>query len=81
MDKVNQITIPTALKAIRLNCLECMGGSAKEVATCPSLKCNLFPFRFGTNPRIAPVSEEKKEKLVVALQKARAKKALKGSGL
>jgi len=33
------------LKAIRLNCLDCSGGSANEVKLCPVVDCQLFPFR------------------------------------
>jgi len=38
------------LKAIRLNCLECSGGSSAEVKLCVIPKCPLYPFRFGKNP-------------------------------
>ena len=38
------------LKAIRKNCLECMGGSYEGVAACTSPKCNLFAFRSGHLP-------------------------------
>lgn len=40
----------TPLKDIRQNCLDCMNGNANEVKLCPSVKCPLFPFRFGKNP-------------------------------
>jgi hypothetical protein len=38
------------LKAIRAKCLECCGGSPKEVRLCPDVACALHPFRTGTNP-------------------------------
>jgi hypothetical protein len=38
------------LRAIRLNCLECMGFSAFEVKRCTSPLCSLYPYRLGTNP-------------------------------
>ncbi len=38
------------LSCIRLFCLECMGGSAKEVAVCSAPKCPLYPLRFGKRP-------------------------------
>ena len=41
-------TLP--LKAIRLFCLECCGGSSNEVKLCSAQKCALYPFRFGKNP-------------------------------
>jgi len=37
----------TPLKAIRRQCLSCMGGSFKLVADCPGLECSLYPYRFG----------------------------------
>ena len=40
----------TPLKAIRAKCLECSGGSPKEVRFCPAEDCSLFPFRLGKNP-------------------------------
>lgn len=49
------------LKAVRLKCLECMGGSSMEVRQCPSVDCELWPFRFGRNPWRAERSERQKE--------------------
>lgn len=37
------------LASIRLNCLECSGGSALETAACVSERCSLWPFRLGRN--------------------------------
>ena len=71
-------SIPTPIKAIRLHCLECMGNSYLEVEKCSRPKCPLWSYRLGTNPRIQPMSDAKREKLAIALQNARAKKALKG---
>ena len=34
--------------AIRLFCLECVGGSQREVIACTTQKCPLYPFRRGT---------------------------------
>ena len=56
----------TPLKAIRLNCLDCMNGNAAEVNLCPmENKCSLWPFRFGTNPfnKKREYSEEYKQVL------------------
>lgn len=36
--------------AIRAKCVECSGGSLKEVQMCPIKKCSLHPFRLGENP-------------------------------
>lgn len=38
------------LKAIRAKCLECCGGSPKEVRLCTDESCVLHPFRTGKNP-------------------------------
>ena len=38
------------LKAIRLNCLECVCWSAYEVKYCTDKLCPLLPFRFGKIP-------------------------------
>jgi hypothetical protein len=38
------------LKAIRFQCIECMGFSAFEVKKCTSVLCSLYPYRLGTNP-------------------------------
>lgn len=39
----------TPLKAIRAHCVECMGGSIKEVALCTAVDCALHPMRQGSN--------------------------------
>lgn len=36
--------------AIRAKCVECSGGSLKEVADCRVTTCALHPFRMGVNP-------------------------------
>ena len=38
------------MTAIRAKCVECSGGSLKEVAECKELSCALIPFRMGKNP-------------------------------
>lgn len=40
-------------KRVRLNCLECCGGSTKEVKFCPCADCHLWPMRFGCSPAAA----------------------------
>jgi len=42
----------TPLKAIRLNCLGCSAGSAKEVRLCYIPTCPLYQYRFGKNPAL-----------------------------
>lgn len=41
------------LKAIRAKCIDCCGGSAREVRFCEIETCPLFPYRFGKKPRRA----------------------------
>lgn len=64
------------LKAIRANCLECVG-TAHEVKLCPCTKCALYPFRFGKNPyrKKREMSEEQRERAAERLRKARQAKA------
>lgn len=57
------------LKAIRKQCLECCGGSAKEVKLCTVPNCSLYPFRFGKNPN----RRGRRGGNVEALKKARKK--------
>lgn len=37
-------------KAIRQNCLDCMGGSPGEVRKCAAIQCAMWPYRMGKNP-------------------------------
>lgn len=39
------------LKAIRAYCLGCSCGHESEVARCVMTKCELYPFRFGKDPK------------------------------
>ena len=41
---------PTPVKAIRKKCIDCSGGSLKEVRLCQVTECELYPFRMGRNP-------------------------------
>lgn len=41
----------TPLKAIRAKCLDCSGGSAKEVRSCTFNDCHLYEYRFGHRPQ------------------------------
>lgn len=40
----------TSLRAIRAKCLDCCGGSEKEVRECQITGCALFAYRMGHNP-------------------------------
>lgn len=44
----------TALKAIRLKCLDCCCGSSAEVRRCHIDKCALHGYRFGHKPKKTP---------------------------
>lgn len=75
MTKKAEIRSP--LKAIRANCLQCVG-SSNEVKLCTAKSCLLFPFRFGRNPYIRKreMSEEQREKAVERLSAARKARSL-----
>ena len=49
-DGGNKIVTLSPLKAIRLNCLECVCWSAYEAKNCTSKICPLFPYRLGKVP-------------------------------
>lgn len=70
--------ITNPVKAIRANCLDCMGGSSNEVKLCPVDYCPLYPFRFGKNPyrKKTEMTEEKKAHLAEMRKKA-AEQAIK----
>jgi len=38
------------VKAIKKHCLDCSGGSKKEMRECIIQDCPLYPFRIGKNP-------------------------------
>ena len=44
--------ITSPLKAIRANCVECMGGQRSLVRECDLRGCPLWPYRLGKNPFI-----------------------------
>lgn len=45
-----QAKVKNPKSAIRAKCVECSGGSLKEVQLCPVKTCALHPFRLGQNP-------------------------------
>jgi hypothetical protein len=49
------------LRALRLKCLDCCNGSAREVRLCTAVDCPRWPFRMGKNPWAGPVSEARRE--------------------
>lgn len=64
------------LEAIRAKCLDCSGGSWKEVELCVLPNCPLYPYRFGKNPyrKKRELTEEQKEALKFRLQNSKNKK-------
>ena len=40
----------TPVKAIRAKCLDCTCSQVKEVRSCPSYHCALWPYRMGARP-------------------------------
>lgn len=55
-------SIMTPLKAIRAKCLDCCGGSYKEVKHCPIKDCPLRPYRMGRRPRVSATTRQKEFK-------------------
>ena len=63
--------IKSPVKAIRAFCIDCMGGSVREVKMCSSKICPLHAFRMGKNPyRKRELSPEHLAKLQEAREKA-----------
>ena len=42
------------LRAIRQKCLDCSGGRPGEVRICPAVRCELWPYRMGSDPDPSP---------------------------
>ncbi len=51
----NKMVSLTPMKAIRYQCLECMGWYKAEVRKCTSPLCPLYPYRMGKNPERAGI--------------------------
>jgi hypothetical protein len=39
-----------SVKVFRSFCIHCMGGNRNLIQDCPSISCNVYPYRFGKNP-------------------------------
>ena len=48
------------LRALRLKCLDCCNGSAREVRLCTAVDCPNWPFRMGKNPWRRPLTGEER---------------------
>ena len=65
-------------KAIRLFCIECMGGQKRFVKDCESAHCALWHFRMGKDPRRSKsVSDARRRELS---ERMRSRRALKEKG-
>jgi len=66
-------TLTNPVKVIRKHCLECLGGSSQAIAECTNEPCDLYPFRFGTNPYRTKktMTEEQRKAAGERLKKAR----------
>ena len=71
----------SALKAIRLKCLDCCCGSSYEVKLCTVAGCPLYPFREGHNPYIAKreYTDDQKEAIQSRLMNSRLSTAMEKS--
>ena len=45
--EIEETKLISASRAIRYNCLDCVGGSQADVRKCGLVKCPLWPFRMG----------------------------------
>jgi hypothetical protein len=69
------------LKAIRANCIGCMGGSEAEVRRCSAIKCAMWPYRMSTNPfHRQDLSDEQRERMR-AVARQRFSRANESTGL
>ncbi len=61
------------LKALRLRCIDCCGGSAPEVRLCTAVDCPAWPFRMGKNPYRTKreLSEEQRAEMAARLARSR----------
>ena len=52
----------TPMKAIRAKCIDCSGGSYKEVTQCLVEACPLYPYRYGKRPTKEALQKQNKAK-------------------
>ncbi len=65
----------TPLRAIKMFCVECFGGSAREVSRCTSYNCPLYEFRKGKNPRLKRELTDEQRQQMSASFKERMRKS------
>ena len=69
--------ITSPLKAIRANCVDCMGGHARLVSSCELVDCPLWPYRMGKNPfHTRKMTDEQRQRLVDQGKRAAAEKTV-----
>lgn len=63
------------MKAIRIKCLDCSGGSQNEVKLCQCSDCPLYVFRLGKNPNRVKktLTPEHVQRMQAGLAKSRGK--------
>jgi hypothetical protein len=69
----------TPMRAIREKCLDCMGGSYREVRLCPITDCSLHVYRLGRNPQRSKRKSEKASEMPLVGKKAVAERAVSES--
>jgi hypothetical protein len=67
-----KMSATTGLRSIRKRCIDCSGANDADVRSCQHgpdhvAPCSLHAFRFGTNPFLAPRSDEWKQAAAVRL--------------
>lgn len=74
MDELEQLghARVSPLRALRLKCLDCCNGSAREVRLCTAVDCPSWPFRMSFNPWRAPLTEEARTRRAAGLALNRA---------
>jgi hypothetical protein len=77
VEKITAARIEAApvLKIVRAKCVDCCGGSEREVRFCVAVTCPLWALRMGSNPFRALASAERKAQLAERLAKARTKRS------
>ena len=70
--------ITSTLKAIRADCIDCMGGQRGLVRDCELRGCPLWPYRMGKNPfHTRKMTDEQRQRLVDQGKRAAAEKTVR----
>ena len=56
-----ELTVLTPLRAVRMKCLDCSGGSAVEVRECHITACALHGYRMGKRPATVERQQQRKQ--------------------